>query len=149
VAVNFRKLLFLSVLILILIIPTTNVSACYFENSNFNNQGVRRLAIILPSIIPERIEVTLKIISVVDYKDKMQLDLERNDMVNVSVLWSSDAYLNGSKKYVLVQLEEGSAKVPLLGNMGESIVLKAEWVSGESYLEPWMTTAWVGVDPPR
>lgn len=136
-------------MILVLAIPTVNVSACYFENTNVNSQGTRRLAIILPSIIPERIEVTLKIISVVDYKDRMQLDLERNDMVNVSVLWSSDAYLNGSEKYVLVQLEEGCVEVPLIGNMGESIVLKAEWISGESYMEPWMTTAWVGVDPPR
>ena len=136
-------------MILVLTVPIVNVSACYFENTNINNQGVRRLAIILPSIIPERIEVTLKIISVIDYKDKMELDLERNDMVNVSVLWSSDAYLNGSKKYVLIQLDEGSAEVPLVGNMGESIVLKAEWVSGDSYLETWMTTAWVGVDPPR
>ena len=136
-------------MILVLTVPTVNVSACYFENTNINNQGVRRLAIILPSIIPERIEVTLKIISVIDYKDRMQLDPERNDMINVSVLLSSDAYLNGSEKYVLVQLEEGNAEVPLIGNMGESIVLKAEWVSGESHLEPWMTTAWVGVDPPR
>ena len=69
-------------------------------------------------------------------------------MVNISVLWSLDAYLNGSEKYVLVQLEEGSAEIPLIGNIGETIVLKAEWISGESYLEPWITTAWVGVDPP-
>jgi hypothetical protein len=147
--ITLHKLFFSTIIILTLTIPTTNVSACYFENTNINNQGVKRLAIILPSIIPERIEVTLKIISVVDYKDRMQLDLERNDMINVSVLWSSDAYLNGSKKYVLVQLKEGSAEVPLIGNMGESIVLKAEWVSGESYLDTWITTAWVGVDPPR
>jgi hypothetical protein len=136
-------------IILVLTIPATKVSACYFENNNVNNQGQGRLAIILPSIIPERIEVTLKIISVVDYKYRMELDFERNDMVNVSVLLNSDAYLNSSEKYVLVQLEEGSAEVPLTGNMAESIVLKAEWVSGESYMEPWMTTAWVGVDPPR
>jgi len=128
---------------------TVNVSACYFENTDFNSQEVRRLAIILPSIIPKRTEVNLKIISVIDYKDRMQLDLERNDMINVSVLLSSDAYLNGSEKYVLVQLKNGSAEVPLIGNRAETIVLKAKWVSGESYLGTWITTAWVGVDPPR
>jgi hypothetical protein len=136
-------------IILVLNINTTNVLACYFENNNVNNQGQERLAIILPSIIPERIEVTLKIVSVVDYKHKMEFDVKRNDIVNVSVLLNSDAYLNDNEKYVLIQLEEGSAEVSLIGNMAESIILKAEWVSGESYMEPWMTTAWVGVDPPR
>ena len=148
--ITFQKLLiFSTIIILVLTIPTANVSACYFENTNIKNQGEKRLAIILPSIIPERQEVTLKIISVVDYKDRMELDFERSDKVNVSVLWSSASYLNGGEKSVLVQLEEGSAEVSLIGYMAEAIVLKAEWVSGESYMETWMTTAWVGVDPPK
>ena len=60
-----------------------NVSACYFEITNINNQREKRIAIIPLSIIPERIEVTLKIISVVDYRDRMEFDLERTDTVNV------------------------------------------------------------------
>ncbi len=137
------------IIILTFTLPISNVSACYFENSNIKDNGVKRLAIILPSIIPERQEVTLKIISVVDYKDRMELDFERSDNVNVSVLWSSASYLNGGKKSVLVQLEKGSTEVSLTGYMAEAIVLKAEWVSGESYMETWMTTAWVGIDPPK
>jgi protein-disulfide isomerase len=125
------------------------LSLVHFENDNIDDNGVSRLAIVIPSIIPERQEVTLKIISVVDYKDRMELDFERSDNVNVSVLWSSASYLNGSEKSMLVQLEKGSAEVPLIGYMAEAIVLKAEWVSGESYMETWMTTAWVGIDPPK
>lgn len=147
--ITFKKLQFFTiVLVLIFALPISNVSACYFENSN-SESGINRLAIIIPSIIPERKEVTLKIISVIDYKYKMEYDIERNDIINISVLWSSASYLNGSKKSLVVQLEEGSAEVSLIGYMAESIVLKAEWVSGESYMETWMTTAWVGVDPPR
>ena len=147
---TFKKLLFLTtIIILTFTLPISNISACYFENVNIKDHGVKRLAIILPSIIPERQNVTLKIISVVDYKDRMELDFERSDNVNVSVLWSSASYLNGGKKSVLVQLEEGSVEVSLIGDMAEAIVLKAEWVSGESYMEAWMTTAWVGVDPPK
>lgn len=144
-----KFLFFTTIIILTFTLPISNVSACYFENANIKDHGVKRLAIILPSIIPERQEVTLKIISVVDYKDRMELDFERSDNVNVSVLWSSASYLNGGKKSVLVQLEEGSAEVSLIGYMAEAIVLKAEWVSGGSYMETWMTTAWVGVDPPK
>ena len=144
----FKKLFFTTIII-IFTLPISSVSACYFENVNIKDHGVKRLAIILPSIIPERQEVTLKIISVVDYKDRMELDFERSDMINVSVLWSSASYLDEGKKSVLVQLEEGSAEVSLIGYMAETIVLKAEWVSGESYMERWMTTAWVGVDPPK
>ena len=144
----FKKLFFTTIII-IFTLPISSVSACYFEDVNIKDHGVKRLAIILPSIIPERQEVTLKIISVVDYKDRMELDFERSDMINVSVLWSSASYLDEGKKSVLVQLEEGSAEVSLIGYMAETIVLKAEWVSGESYMETWMTTAWVGVDPPK
>lgn len=147
--ITFKKLQFFTiVLVLIFALPISNVSACYFENSN-SESGINRLAIIIPSIIPERKEVTLKIISVIDYKYRMEYDIERNDIINISVLWSSASYLNGSKKSLVVQLEEGSTEVSLIGYMAESIVLKAEWVSGESYMETWMTTAWVGVDPPR
>lgn len=107
--ITFKKLLIFSTIIILgLTISAANVSACYFENTNVKNQGEKRLAIILPSIIPERTEVTLKIISVVDYKDKMEFDSERNDKVNVSVLWSSAACSDGSEKSVLVQLDEGS-----------------------------------------
>ncbi len=144
-----KLFLFTTIIIFTLVFPVSNVSACYFENGNIKDHGVERLAIILPCIIPERQEVTLRIISVIDYKDHMKLDYERNDKINVSVLWSSASYLNGGEKSVLVQLEEGSAEVSLIGYMAEAIVLKAEWVSGESYMETWMTTAWVGVDPPK
>jgi hypothetical protein len=147
--ITFQKLQFFTiVLVLIFALPISNVYACYFENSN-SESGINRLAIIIPSIIPERKEVTLKIISVIDYKDKMEYDIERNDIINISVLWSSASYLNGSKKSLIVQLEEGSAEVSLIGYMAESIALKAEWISGESYMETWTTTAWVGVDAPR
>ena len=50
---------------------------------------------------------------------------------------------------MLVQLEDGSDEITLLGNMAESIVLKTEWISRESYLKPWITTAWIGLDPLR
>lgn len=102
---------------------------------------MKRITIILPSIIPERQEVTLKIISVVDYKDRMELDFERSDMINLSVLWSSASYLEVSEKSVLVQLEEGCAEASLICYMAGAIVLKTKWVSGELYMETWMTTA--------